>query len=141
MLDVSITLDSRPTDSYVRTGSGIKGNLSDAIYAIEQCMTIINMVASHERGDRSDNSVYIEGTTNLNVGEFMAALYTNENIQSRIKRIKTNYDVLKLSNTPQQHLPTEDEIITQRKSRAFANTTECNGGIGCDLDICPVHGT
>jgi hypothetical protein len=109
--------------------------LGKALQAIEQYITISDIDA-----DYSNSRCVVYGTTECGAGEVMVR--TMQDIgRPMLSKCITNYDLLELSTRPQQHVPTEDEILAMRISRNLANTIECDGGFACNPDICPIHGT
>jgi hypothetical protein len=109
--------------------------LGKALQAVEPYITISNIEA-----DYSNSRCVVYGTTMCGAGEIMVR--TMQDIgRPMLSKCITSYDLLELSSRPQQHVPTEDEIVAMRMSRNLANTMRCDGGFACDPDICPVHGT
>lgn len=130
MLNVSITLNTKAYDKYSRSGA-VKGNLSDTIALIAKHIDITEYDADH-----SSELAHIHGTTTLTLIALSNALYSDENFNSRIKRLHTNLDLLELSTRPQAHVPTEEEITSA--INAHDNSTEactCRD----DPDYCKLH--
>lgn len=106
MLNVSIRLNIRAYDKYASTRNAtVKGTLGDAIKLIAEHVTIKSFDADH-----STEIADIEGTTHLTLPFLSSALYSNENVASRMKRLRTDLDLLEISKRPQEHVPTEEEV-------------------------------
>jgi hypothetical protein len=132
-LSVEITLDTRPYDEKYgtsRSGNGLQGPLEAAIAHIDEQITIeaLDLYNGHgyNGNDSAANIAHIIGTTDKTLTALTVALYSNLNVRSRIKRLKTNADILQLSTRPQQHVPTESEIRAHNELR-------------CTADKCPIH--
>lgn len=110
-------------------------NLGKAVQAIEGYIDITDV-----QTDYSNSKTIVYGTTMCSAGEVMVR--TMQDIgRPMLSKCITNYVLMDLKK--QTHVPTEQEIIEQKrmyKSRAFDNTSECDGGMGCDPDMCIAHG-
>jgi len=128
-LSVEITLDTRPYDEKYgtsRSGNGLQGPLEAAIAHIDEQITVEGLDLYNSSNDSAANIAHIVGTTDKTLTALTVALYSNLNVRSRIKRLKTNADILQLSTRPQQHVPTESEIRAHNELR-------------CTADKCPIH--
>jgi hypothetical protein len=128
-LSVEITLDTRPYDEKYgtsRSGNGLQGPLEAAIAHIDEQITIEALDLYNSSNDSAANIAHIVGTTDKTLTALTVALYSNLNVRSRIKHLKTNADILQLSTRPQQHVPTESEIRAHNELR-------------CTADKCPIH--
>lgn len=136
--NVDIWLDTSAYDKYAssRRSSGVSGTLEDAIAHIDETITIISYDAEHSTNDIRQNLAHIGGTTDKRLATLTVALYSNDNVKSRIRRLKTDTDLLDLSSKPQEHVPTEEEIAARRIS---THSYTCNDPL-CTAAGCPVHG-
>lgn len=135
MLTVAITLDAEALDPYAssRNKPTVQGKLEDAISHISKHVDVTQISID-------EHHCYIDGTTLTTAPLLIAALYSNADTATRIKSLRTNLNLLALSSTEQQHVPTEEEIIAHENRRSHANTAECYGpGYGCDPDYCIKH--
>lgn len=132
MLNVSIRLNIAAFNSYTSSrNTTVKGKLEDAIKLIAQHVDIVSFDADHN-AELAD----LAGTTQLSLPMLSAALYSNENVASRMKRLRTDLDLLEISKRPQEHVPTEEEVELGAL-HVSTDPPECT--CGTSLHYCKLH--
>lgn len=134
MLNVTIQLDTKPYDHYARGNSGPKGSVEDAIAYIDDTITISSLDANHTSSNGyGANEATIVGTTYMRLAQLTAALYSNENVRSRIRKLRTDAQLINLQE--QCHVPTEEEVAAQQQQVECTSDTYRD----CVTDNCQRH--